>query len=450
MVSIRNSVGGIALWAWVAFIVGGVGGAGGAVAAPDAQVNDALHKSIDKAAQRLEAQVIAWRRDIHEHPELSNREFRTAKLVAAHLQKLGMEVTTEVAHTGVVGVLRGGKPGKVVALRADMDGLPVVERTNLPYASKARDTYQGNEVGVMHACGHDNHVAILMGAAEVLAGMQAELPGTVKFIFQPAEEGAPKGEDGGASMMVAEGVLKNPDVDAVFGLHISQGDPTGRVSYRPRGMMASAQRFDIEITGRQTHAARPWAGVDPILVGAEIVTALQSIVSRNVDVTSSPAVVSVGQFVAGVRNNIVPDSAFLSGTIRTFDPEVRADIHRRITKLSEQIADAMDAKAVVTIDPGVPVTFNDEDLTAASLPTLHRVYGTSNVGVAPRITGAEDFSFYQEEVPGFFFFIGARPPGVAAADAVPNHSPLFYVDEDALLPGVKAMAGLAVDYLLAN
>jgi len=420
MVSVRNRVGIGAVWCcvWACAVL-----SAGVFAAPSVQ-NDAIHKRIATDAKRLESRVIAWRRDIHEHPELSNREFRTAKLVAEHLQKLGVQVTTGVAHTGVVGVLRGGKPGPVVALRADMDGLPVVERTNLPYASKARDTYQGNDVGVMHACGHDNHVAILMGTAELLAGMQAELPGTVKFIFQPAEEGAPKGEEGGAGMMVREGVLKKPDVDAVFGLHISQGDPTGQVSYRSGGMMASAQRFDIEITGRQTHAARPWAGVDPILVGAQIVTALQSIVSRNVDVTSTPAVVSVGQFVAGVRNNIVPDSAFLSGTIRTFDPEVRA--------------------------PGVPVTFNDRDLTAASLPTLHRVYGESNVGIAARITGAEDFSYYQQEIPGFFFFIGARPPGVAAADAIPNHSPLFYVDEDALLPAVQAMAGLAVDYLLAN
>lgn len=434
---------------WLASALLCVGVADG-VRAADTQLNGVAHAHIDQTANRLEKQVIAWRRDIHEHPELSNREFRTAKLVAAHLRKLGMMVQTEVAHTGVVGLLRGGKPGPVVALRADMDGLPVVERTNLPYASKARSTYEGNDVGVMHACGHDNHVAILMGVAEVLAGMKAELPGTVKFIFQPAEEGAPKGEEGGAGMMVREGVLKKPDVDVVFGLHISQGDPTGRVSYRPRGMMASAQRFDIEITGRQTHAARPWAGVDPILVGAEIVTALQSIVSRNVDVTSSPAVVTVGQFNAGVRNNIVPDTASLSGTIRTFDPRVRADIHRRITNLSEQIADAMDAKAVVTIDPGVPVTFNDEGLTEQSLPTLRRVYGERNVGIAPRITGAEDFSFYQEEVPGFFFFIGARPPGVPPSKAIPNHSPLFYVDEDALLPAVKAMAGLAVDYMASH
>lgn len=414
------------------------------------EFNSAIHSSIDKAANQLEKKVIAWRRDIHEHPELSNREFRTAKLVAAHLASLGMKVTTEVAHTGVVGVLRGGKSGPVVALRADMDALPVVEQTNLPYASTARGTYEGNEVGVMHACGHDNHVAILMGVAEVLAGMKAELAGTVKFIFQPAEEGAPKGEKGGAALMVREGVLSNPSVEAIFGLHISQGDPTGRVSYRSRGMMASAQRFDIEIIGRQTHAARPWAGVDPILVGAEIVTALQSIVSRNVDITRTPAVITIGQFNAGVRNNIVPDTALLSGTIRTFDPDVRADIQRRITNLSEQIADAMDAKAVVTIEPGVPVTFNDEGLTEQSLPTLRRVYGEGNVGIAPRLTGAEDFSFYQKEIPGFFFFIGARPPSVPASRAIPNHSPLFYVDENALLSGVKAMAGLAVDYMASH
>lgn len=406
-----------------------------------------LHPAIDKGSKALESKVIAWRRDIHEHPELSNREFRTAKLVADHLNSLGMEVTTGVAHTGVVGLLRGGKPGPVVALRADMDGLPVTEKTGLPYASTARGTYEGREVGVMHACGHDNHVAILMGVAELLTGMKSELPGTVKFIFQPAEEGAPKGEEGGAGMMVREGVLKNPAVDAIFGLHISQGDATGRVSYRTKGMMASAQRFDIEITGRQTHGARPWAGVDPILVGAQIVTALQSIVARNVDVTTTPAVVTVGQFMSGVRNNIVPDSASLSGTIRTFDPDVRTDIHRRITAIAENIADSMGAKAEVVIEPGVPVTFNNEALAKRSVVTLGRVYGARSVGVTPRITGAEDFSFYQQQIPGFFFFIGARPPGVPGRDAIPNHSPLFFVDEDALEPGVRALASLAVDYL---
>lgn len=416
-----------------------------------AQDTAAVHGLIDTYADGVESQVIAWRRDIHQHPELSNREVRTAGLVADHLRSLGLEVTTGVAHTGVVGVLRGTKKGAtsdlVVGLRADMDALPVVERTGLAYASTATSTYEGADVGVMHACGHDNHVAILMGAASVLAQARDAFSGTVKFIFQPAEEGAPKGERGGAALMIEEGVLANPAVDAIFGLHISQGGETGTVSYRSRGTMASAQRFDVEIQGRQTHAARPWAGVDPIAVGAQIVTALQTIVSRNVDVTSTPAVVTVGSFHAGIRNNIVPDSASLSGTIRTFDPAVRTDIHKRITDIVEQIASAMGASATVVIDPGVPVTFNDESLTSMALPTLQRVYGDEQVQTAGLLTGAEDFSFFQQRIPGFFFFIGARPKQIPLEQAIPNHSPLFYVDEEALLPGVKAMAGLAVDYL---
>ena len=394
--------------------------------------------------------VIRWRRDFHQHAELSNREFRTAKVIAKHLRKLGLEVTTGVAKTGVVGLLKGGAPGPVLALRADMDGLPVVERTGLPYASKQRSEYEGREVGVMHACGHDNHMAILMGAAEILAGMREELPGAVKFIFQPAEEGAPKGEEGGAKLMVAEGVLKNPDVDAVIGLHISQGGEVGTASYRSLGFMASAQRFDIKIQGKQTHGARPWAGVDPIVVGAQIVNALQTIVSRQIDITQHPAVVTVGSFAAGVRNNIVPETATLTGTIRTFDAAVRRSIHEKIRSIAQQTATAMGAVATVEIDPGVPVTFNDAALTKQMVPTLERVYGEGAVFESPRVTGAEDFSFYQEQVPGFFFFIGARPPELSAAEAIPNHSPFFYVDENALAPAVRAMTQLAIDYLNAE
>ena len=394
--------------------------------------------------------VIRWRRDFHQHAELSNREFRTAKVIAKHLRKLGLEVTTGVAKTGVVGLLKGGAPGPVLALRADMDGLPVVERTGLPYASKQRSEYEGREVGVMHACGHDNHMAILMGAAEILAGMREELPGAVKFIFQPAEEGAPKGEEGGAKLMVAEGVLKNPDVDAVIGLHISQGGEVGTASYRSLGFMASAQRFDIKIQGKQTHGARPWAGVDPIVVGAQIVNALQTIVSRQIDITQHPAVVTVGSFAAGVRNNIVPETATLTGTIRTFDAAVRRSIHEKIRSIAQQTAAAMGAVATVEIDPGVPVTFNDAALTKQMVPTLERVYGEGAVFESPRVTGAEDFSFYQEQVPGFFFFIGARPPELSAAEAIPNHSPFFYVDENALAPAVRAMTQLAIDYLNAG
>lgn len=402
---------------------------------------------IKNDAKSIEDKVIAWRRDIHEHPELSNREFRTSKLVADHLRSLGIEVKTGVAHTGVVGVLKGGKPGPVVALRADMDGLPVVEVVDVPYASKVKSTYNNQEVGVMHACGHDNHVAILMGTAEVLAGMKDDLQGTVKFIFQPAEEGAPTGEEGGAGMMVREGALKNPDVDAIFGLHITQGWAVGEVGFRPMGMMASAEKFEIKVTGSQTHAAQPWKGVDPIVVGAQIVLGLQTIISRQVDSTLAPAIISVGTFHAGVRNNIIPDDAHMMGTIRTFDPAMKKQIHERIERTAKNIAEAAGASAEVTIHPGVPVTFNDPQLTDQMAPTLERVYGKDYLLEAPRVTGAEDFSFFQEEVPGFFFFIGARPRNIPREEAIVNHSPKFYVDEDALLPGVRAMTGLAVDYL---
>lgn len=412
----------------------------GAVAADSAD-------RIQQAAAAVEDQVIAWRRDIHQHPELSNREVRTAALVAEHLQSLDMDVVTGVAHTGVVGVLEGGRPGPVVALRADMDALPVEERTGLPYASTARSTYLGRDVGVMHACGHDNHVAILMGAAEVLSGMRDELPGTVKFIFQPAEEGPPPGEDGGARMMVEEGVLEDPEVDAIFGLHISQGDQVGQMSYRPRGAMASAQRFEINVQGRQTHGAQPWAGVDPIVVGAHIVTALQTVVSRQIELTRGPAVVTVGTFQAGVRNNIVPDGAQMTGTIRTFDPDMRRQVHEKMERVVTSVARSMGAEATLEIDAGLPVTFNDEGLTETMLPTLRSVYGAANVRVGDPVTGAEDFAFYQEQVPGLFFFIGGRPADVPLEQAIPNHSPLFYVDEGALVLGVEAMARLAVDYL---
>ena len=413
-------------------------------------VADVLNETIADEVAAVADRVVAWRRDIHANPELSNREFRTSELVAEHLHDLGIEVQTGVAHTGVVGVLEGGKPGPVIALRADMDALPVTEKTGLPYASKVRGEYQGREVGVMHACGHDNHVAILMGAAEVLAAVRDELPGTVKFLFQPAEEGPPKGENGGAKMMIEEGALQNPQVDAVVGLHISQSDVVGRASFRSLGMMASAQRFDVEITGSQTHGALPWSGVDPIVTGAQIVNGLQTIASRQVDITQHPVVVTVGKFEAGVRNNIVPETARLSGTIRTFDPNVRAQVHEKIERIVTQVAQSQGATATVEIDPGVPVTYNHAELTSQLRPTLDAVYGSDNVSLPPLITGAEDFSFFQEQVPGFFFFIGGRPNDVPAKMAIPNHSPFFYVDESALPLGVHAMSRLAVDYLRAG
>lgn len=414
-----------------------------------AELSD-LHKLIDQKAAVLEEQVIKWRRDIHEHPELSNREFRTSKLVADHLRSLGLEVETNIAHTGVVGILKGGLAGPVVALRADMDGLPVVERTNLAYASQVTSEYNGNKVGVMHACGHDNHVAILLGTATILAEMREQIPGTIKFIFQPAEEGAPAGEEGGADLMVKEGVLDKPEVDAIFGLHISQAQLAGQASYRAKGALASAQSYTIKINGRQTHGAAPWSGVDPIVVGAQIVTALQTIVSRNINITKAPAVVTIGTFHAGIRSNIIPDTAELSGTIRTFEPDDLKLIHRRITDIATKIGESMGATVDVKIARGVPVTFNDEKLTRDMIPSLRRVYGFNNLLEAERITGAEDFSFFQEKVPGLFFFIGARPRDIPEEDAIPNHSPLFYVDEDALVYGVRAMSSLAVDYLTFN
>jgi len=406
-----------------------------------------LEQEISTKAEEIADKVVAWRRDIHANPELSNREFRTAKAVAQHLRDLGMAVQTGVGHTGVVGVLKGAKPGPVVALRADMDALPVVEETGLPFASVARGKYEGADVGVMHACGHDNHVAILMGAAEVLSQLTEHLRGSVKFIFQPAEEGAPKGEKGGASLMIAEGVLENPPVEAIFGLHIGQQGSAGTAMFRSRSFMASAQRFDILVQGKQTHGARPWAGVDSVVVGTQIVNALQTIVSRQVDITQSPAVVTVGSFHAGVRNNIIPDSAVLSGTIRTFDPKIRAQIHEKLKHMAVSIGQAHGAQVTVEIDSGVPVTFNNPRLTADMVPTLRKIYGKDRVFVAGRVTGAEDFAFYQEQVPGFFFYIGARPVDIAPDEAIPNHSPLFDVDESALVPAVKVMSQLAVDYL---
>jgi amidohydrolase len=409
------------------------------------------HEARIKAdALSIEDKVIAWRRDIHEHPELSNREFRTSKLVAEHLRSLGMEVKTGVAHTGVVGVLKGGKPGPVVALRADMDALPVIEVVDVPYASKVKSTYNGQDVGVMHACGHDNHVAILMGAAEVLAGMKDELRGTVKFIFQPAEEGTPQGEEGGAKMMVAEGALKNPDVDAIFGLHITQGWAVGEIGFRSMGMMASSEKFEIKVTGSQTHAAQPWRGVDPIVVGSQIVLGLQTIASRQINSTLAPAIISIGMFHGGVRNNIIPDTVMMTGTIRTFDEGMKQQIHERIERTATSIAESAGATAEVTIYPGYPVTFNDPQLTGAMTPTLERIYGKDFISEAPRVTGAEDFSFFQNEIPGFYFFIGARPRGIPRDQAVVNHSPKFFVDEGALLPGVRAMTSLAADYLEMN
>ena len=404
-----------------------------------------LDREIDALVAQVNPKVVAWRRDIHEHPELGNREFRTAALVAEHLRGLGIEVRTEVAHTGVVGVLRGGRPGPTVALRADMDALPVTEMVDLPFASKVRTEYNGQEVGVMHACGHDNHVAILMGAAEVLASMRDQLPGTVLFLFQPAEEGPPEGEDGGAGMMLKEGVFADPRPDAIFGLHVWPS-AVGTLSYRPEGAMAASEGLYIKVVGRQTHGALPWGGVDPIVTASQVVLGLQTIISRQSDLTKAPAVITIGSINGGVRGNIIPDSVVMVGTIRTFDDGMREEIHERIRRTAEQIAGAAGAEAVVRISSGAaPVTWNDPDLTRWAVPTLEGAAGADAVSVGLPITGAEDFSLYQKEVPGLFFFLGGNPEG---RTPYPNHSPLFYVDEGALPVGVRAMAGLAVDYLL--
>ena len=406
-----------------------------------------VDQRIDELAKQVEPSVIACRRDIHQHPELGNRETRTSKLIADKLKSLGIAVKTPIAHTGVVGVLRGGKPGRVVALRADMDALPVTEQVDVPFKSTVRTTYNGQEVGVMHACGHDAHVAILLGVAEVLSKVRDEIPGTVVFLFQPAEEGAPEGEEGGAELMVKEGALANPKVDAVFGLHVTSRYPVGEIAWRPGGMMAAVDSFKIKVHGKQTHGAYPWLGIDPIVVASQIVLALQLIPSRQLDATLAPSVVTVGAIHGGVRNNIIPDDVEMLGTIRSLDKAMRDDIHARIKRTAEDIAAAAGAKAEVAITAGYPITYNDPALTEQTVPTLRRVAGAENTAVVNPTLGAEDFSFYQQNVPGLFFWLGIRPPNQTPEEAPSNHSPRFYVDESGLGLGIRALAHVAVDYL---
>ena len=405
----------------------------------------ALPTDVDQTIDAIMPDVVAWRRDFHEHPELGNREFRTAEIIANHLRDLGMEVQTEVAHTGVVGVLRGGD-GPVVGLRADMDALPVTELVDLPFASKAVGEYQGKEVGVMHACGHDNHVAILMGVAEVLASMGDELPGTVKFLFQPAEEGTPDQSVGGAELMLREGAYDPPKPDAVFGLHVFPY-PVGVIATRPGGLMASSDFYRITVKGKQTHGAVPWAGVDPIVTASQIVLGLQTIVSRQLDATLTPSIVTVGKIAGGVRNNIIPESVEMVGTIRTFDAETRLDIHERVRRTATQIAEAAGATAEVEIDLGYGVTRNDPDLYRQMAPTLEAVAG-DNFIEAQQTTTAEDFSYFANEAPGLFLFLGVAPEDPSLV--YPNHSPRFYADERALPVGVRALTALTLDYMQAN
>ncbi|MEY2949227.1 MAG: hypothetical protein RLZZ248_428 [Bacteroidota bacterium] len=401
----------------------------------------------DSDIQEVEEKVIQWRRHLHQNPELSNREFETAKYIEQHLTALGVEVQTEVAHTGVVGVLRTGRPGPTIALRADMDALPVVERVDLPFASKVKTTYLGKDVGVMHACGHDTHVAMLMGAAEVLVKNKNQLKGNVVFIFQPAEEGAPIGEEGGAALMVKEGVLKNPDVEVVFGIHINSMTEIGKVRYKPGGTMAAADQFNIKVNGKQTHGSTPWTGIDPITIAAQIIQGLNNIVSRQMPLTNEAAVITVGKIDGGVRNNIVPESVEMIGTIRTLDTEMQKSIHQRIKTTAENIAEAWGATADVQIITGYPVTYNNPELTAEMLPTVKATAGADNVILAKAVTGAEDFSFYAQEVPGLFLFLGGMPKGLDPSQAGPHHTPDFFIDESGLKLGVGLFCNLVVDYM---
>jgi amidohydrolase len=402
---------------------------------------------IDRRVTAVMPQVITWRRDFHEHPELGNREFRTSKIVADYLRSLGMEVREGIAKTGVVGVLRGGKPGGVVALRSDMDALPVAEQVDVPFKSRVRSTYAGQDVGVMHACGHDAHMAMLLGAATVLAGMKAQLPGTVKFLFQPAEEGPPPGERGGAVLMIEEGALQDPAPTAIFGLHVWP-EAAGKLSFKAGAEMSMADGLTIIVKGRQTHGAQPWKGVDPVVVSAEIITALQTITARQTDITLAPAIVTVATINGGVRGNIIPDSVVMTGTVRTFDKGMRQDVHARIKRTAEMIALASGATAIVSFEAasGSSPVYNDPTLLQRMLPTITRV-ADGKINPNAVWMPSEDYALYQEKVPGLFLFLGINKPGLGPDDAAANHSPYFYVNEDALPVGVKALAGLAFDYL---
>ena len=394
----------------------------------------------------LEAKVIQWRHEIHQNPELSNREFKTAEKVAAHLKALGIEVQTGIAHTGVIGLLKGKRAGKVLALRADMDGLPVTEDNNLSYKSTVKAKFSGQETGVMHACGHDTHVAILMGVAEYLA-KNNDFAGTVKFIFQPSEEGPPPGEKGGARLMVEEGALENPKVDAIYGLHINSATPVGQVRYKAKGIMAAAQRFVIDVKGKQAHGSAPWMSVDPIVIAAQIVNGLQTIISRNSELTKEGAVISVGSIHAGIRFNIIPESAQMIGTIRTLDEDMKQLIIRRIHEMAPKIAEAYGGSAVVSIQETAALTYNDPALTEVAVASLNKALGSKNVIEMSAVTGAEDFSAFQEKVPGFYFFLGGLAEGLTPAEAPSHHTPEFVVNDAGMIHGVKAMVQLSLDYL---
>jgi len=411
-----------------------------------AQKTDKQKLKIDELASQIEPSVIEWRHHLHQYPELSNREFKTAAFIAEKLESFGLEVQTGIAHTGVVAILKGGKPGPVIGLRADIDALPVTERVPLEWASKEVSEYNSQKVGVMHACGHDTHISILLGTAKLLSEIKEDLKGTIKFIFQPAEEGAPQGEEGGAELMVKEGVLKNPDVDVIFGLHIWSTMETGKIGYKPEGTMAAANSYQIKVKGKQTHGSRPWGGIDPIVTSAMIINGLQTTVSRQAELTKDPAVVTVGAIHGGVRNNIIPEEVEMIGTIRTFDPEMREKIFNDIERTATMIASSQGATAEVTINKGYPVTYNDPELTEMMVPTLEFTAGKENVILSKAITGAEDFSFYQKEIPGLFFFLGGMPKGMDSKEAYPHHTPDFFVTDDSMILGIRTFCNLVIDY----
>ncbi len=411
------------------------------------QTSSKLQTKLDLQAKAMEDKVIEWRRHFHQYPELSNQETKTAAFVAEHLKSLGLKVQTGVAKTGVVALLETGNSGPVIALRADMDALPVTERNSLPFASKEKATYNGQETGVMHACGHDSHISILMAVAEILSKNKSELKGTIKFIFQPAEEGAPVGEEGGAGLMVKEGVLENPKVDVVFGLHIQSLAPVGAITYRPAGMMAASDWFMIKVKGKQAHGAVPWMSVDPIVVSAQIITGLQTIISRQTELTKEAAVITVGRIQAGIRENIIPEEATFAGTIRTLDTGMQDKIHEKIKLTATKIAESAGATAEVSIERKTPVTYNDPALTAKMLPSLKRAAGEKNVVEIHAVTGAEDFAFYQQKIPGLFFFVGAVPANIDPAKAPSHHTPDFMIDERGFITGLKAMLDVTTDYM---
>ena len=398
-------------------------------------------------ADKIESKCITWRRDFHEHPELGNRETRTAKIIADHLRKLGMEVKEGVAKTGVVGILKGAQPGPCIALRADIDALPLVERVNLPFASKQKSMYNGQEVGVMHACGHDAHVAMLMSVAEILSGIKNEIKGTVKFIFQPAEEGPPEGEEGGADLMVKEGVMDNPKVDVIFGLHIESDVEVGTIQYKPGAFMASSDWFHIVVKGKGSHGSQPWKGIDPIQISAQIIEGLQSIVSRQMELTKAPVVITVGKINGGVRSNIIPEECVMDGTIRTLDKNMQNEVHERIKWTAEKIAEASGATANVSIDTKTLVTYNTPELVKKMMPSLQSAAGEENVIETEWKTGAEDFSYYGTKAPSFFFYLGGMKKGRDPKTAPPHHTADFEIDESGMKTGIKAFCDLVIDYM---